>query len=109
MHIGKLAALLIGLLLVVIGWTGQRGAEINVNVGVFAPPPAYVVPAALPVVVIPGPVSISLPVSTWTYSSITDTGGFRIKGAGTGPGPITALGDIFAEKGSHARHNCPTV
>ena len=54
MHIGKLAALLIGLLLTVIGWTGQSGAEINVNVGVFAPPPAYVVPAPPPVVVIPG-------------------------------------------------------
>jgi len=51
MQIGKF---LVGIVLVVIGWIGQSGAEVNVNVGVFAPPPVYVVPAPPPVVVIPG-------------------------------------------------------
>ena len=54
MQIAKLATLLVGILLIVIGWIGHSGAEVNVNVGVFAPPPAYVVPAPPPVVVIPG-------------------------------------------------------
>jgi hypothetical protein len=54
MQIGKFGMFLVGIVLVVIGWIGQSGAEVDVNVGVFAPPPVYVVPAPPPVVVIPG-------------------------------------------------------
>ncbi len=52
--IGRLVMLLIGILLVVMGWAGQSGAGVDVNVGIYAPPPAYVAPAPPPVVVIPG-------------------------------------------------------
>jgi hypothetical protein len=54
MQIRKLAMLLVGILLIVIGWIDQSGAEVNVNVGVFSPPPEYVVPTHPTVVVIPG-------------------------------------------------------
>jgi len=52
--IGKLCILLAGILLALIGLAGQSDAGVDVNVGIFAPPPAYVVPAPPPVVVIPG-------------------------------------------------------
>ena len=54
MRSGKWATFLIGILLVVIGRTGQSDAGVNVTVGVFAPPPAYVVPAPPPLAAIPG-------------------------------------------------------
>jgi hypothetical protein len=54
MQVGRLMAFIIGVLLILIGWIGQSGAGVNVNVGIFAPPPAYVVPAPPPVVVVPG-------------------------------------------------------
>jgi hypothetical protein len=45
---------LIGLVLLLAGFATQGSAEVNVNVGVFAPPPPYVFAAPPPVVVIPG-------------------------------------------------------
>ncbi len=40
--------------LLLIGFAGSGAAEVNVNVGVYAPPPAYVIPAPPDVIVIPG-------------------------------------------------------
>lgn len=36
-------------------WTGPAAAEVNVNIGVFAPPPPMVMPGPPPMAVIPGP------------------------------------------------------
>ncbi|HMK55736.1 MAG TPA: hypothetical protein VK448_03760 [Dissulfurispiraceae bacterium] len=54
MKAGRLITIFFGMLVVIIGCVGQSDAGVNVNVGVFAPPPAFVVPAPPPVVVVPG-------------------------------------------------------
>ncbi len=54
MKIGRLTVLVLAAMLVLACLAGTGSAEVNVNVGVFAPPPAYVVPAPPEVVVIPG-------------------------------------------------------
>ena len=99
---GKWATFLIGILLVVIGRTGQSDAGVNVTVGVFAPPPAYVVPAPAPMAAIPGSYVYVAPALMWTFCFITDTGGVPMKGGGTGRGITMGRGDICPARGSLA-------
>jgi hypothetical protein len=55
MKVRKLGFLVVGaVLLVLTGFSAQSIAGVNVNIGIFAPPPAYVVPAPPPVILIPG-------------------------------------------------------
>lgn len=62
MKIVTLSAGIIGTsLLALTGFASPGYAGVSVNVGIFAPPPAYVVPAPPPVVVIPGTYVYSVP------------------------------------------------
>jgi hypothetical protein len=55
MKVKDLGMLLLGILLLMFTVLSAQGkAEVQVNVGIFAPPPAYVVQAPPPVFVVPG-------------------------------------------------------
>ena len=51
------------------GFTAQSDAGVNVNVGIFAPPLAYEVPASPPMVVIPGTYAYAVPYEGRWYRS----------------------------------------
>ncbi len=62
MKIKKLAAGIVGAtILVLTGFAASSDAEVHVNVGIFAPPPAYVISAPPSVVVIPGTYVYAVP------------------------------------------------
>jgi hypothetical protein len=60
-RIGLFLVIFMALTAFVTGSPAMSRADVHVNVGVFAPPPAYVVPAPPPLVVIPGTYVYAIP------------------------------------------------